>query len=55
MIIRFGIALSISFDLSLSASAQRYIGSIQGDVTDSSSTKVVGATVVAEGATHFKS
>jgi hypothetical protein len=37
------------------ASAQRYLGSIQGDVTDTTGAKVPGATIiVVEGTTHYK-
>jgi hypothetical protein len=41
--------------IALPASAQRYLGSIQGEVTDSTGAKVAGATVTAEETgTHFK-
>ncbi|MBB5056837.1 hypothetical protein HDF16_001522 [Granulicella aggregans] len=49
------LALAIVFGFTLSAPAQRYLGGIQGEVTDSTGGKVVGATVVAEEvSTHFK-
>jgi hypothetical protein len=50
----FGILLTLGFGLT-SASAQRYLGSIQGEVADSSGAKVIGATVTAEDTTtHYK-
>ena len=40
----------------LPASAQRYLGSIQGEVSDPSGAKIAGATIlVEEASTHFKS
>lgn len=54
-VIRFGIILSLSLGLALSASAQRYLGSIQGEVTDSTGAKIAGVTVVVEETTtHYK-
>ena len=51
----FGLLVALIFSLTLSASAQRYLGSIQGEVTDPSGAKVVGAGVVAEETTtHYK-
>jgi hypothetical protein len=48
--------LTLVFGLTLPASAQRYLGSIQGEVTDSTGAKVGGAVVTAEETgTHFKS
>ncbi len=45
----------VSFGLNPVASAQRYLGSIQGEISDPAGAKVVGATVVAEEAlTHYK-
>src|SRR6266702_705914 len=50
-----GLLLTLSFGLTSPAAAQRYLGSIQGEVTDPSGAKVVGASVIAEEmATHFK-
>ena len=47
--------LALSFGTTLTATAQRYLGGIQGEVTDSTGAKVPGATVTAEEAsTHFK-
>jgi len=45
----------ILFSVSNSLFAQRYLGSIQGEVTDASGAKVAGATITAEETgTHFK-
>lgn len=52
----FGIFLALSFGLTASAAAQRYLGSIQGEVSDPAGAKIPGASVVAEEATtHYKS
>ncbi len=54
-VVRFGILLTLSFGLTVSAAAQRYLGSIQGEVNDPTGAKVVGATVTAEEmTTHYK-
>ena len=51
----FASVLSLCLGVSFTASAQRYLGGIQGEVTDSTGAKVSGATVVAEEAsTRFK-
>ena len=48
------IVLSLNFGLTISAPAQRYLGSIQGEVTDVTSAKIPGAVVTAvENSTHF--
>jgi hypothetical protein len=55
MVIHAGIVLSLSLSLAATAVAQRYLGSIQGEVTDPSGAKVIGANVVAEeSTTHYK-
>ncbi len=51
----FTAVLALIFGLTLTASAQRYLGGIQGEVTDPTGAKVAGATIVAEEtSTHFK-
>jgi len=51
----FCVLLVATLALSVASQAQRYLGSIQGEVTDPSGAKVVGAGVVAEeGTTHYK-
>ena len=55
LVISFGILLTLSFGLTASAVAQRYLGSIQGEVNDATGAKVVGATVTAEEmTTHYE-
>jgi Carboxypeptidase regulatory-like domain len=52
--VMFGILMVLLFAGSISY-AQRYLGSIQGEVTDATGAKIGGATVTAEeGDTHFK-
>jgi hypothetical protein len=47
--------VALALGTALSAGAQRYLGAIQGEVTDPTGAKVPGVTVVAEeSATHFK-
>src|SRR5437764_2641024 len=47
--------VTLCLGVSLTANAQRYLGGIQGEVTDSTGAKVSGAAVVAEEAsTRFK-
>ena len=49
------VLLFLAFSFAIAADAQRYLGSIQGEVTDPSGAKVAGATVNAEETTtHFK-
>jgi len=50
------IVLALVFGMTLTATAQRYLGSIAGEVSDPSGAKVAGATVTAEEtSTHYKS
>jgi len=51
----FASVISLSLGVSFTASAQRYLGGIQGEVTDSTGANIQGAAVVAEETlTHFK-
>jgi hypothetical protein len=52
---RFSVLIGLFLAVTGAATAQRYLGSIQGTVTDATGAKVPGATVVAEDTgTHFK-
>lgn len=54
-LIILAVLVSAGFAIGVSVQAQRYLGSIQGEVTDSTGAKVSGATVTAEEtSTHFK-
>ena len=54
-ILYFATVVALIFGIPLTATAQRYLGGIQGEVTDATGAKVGGATVTAEEATtHFK-
>jgi hypothetical protein len=51
----FCVLLALTLGFALPTQAQRYLGSIQGEVTDPTGAKVAGASVTAEeSATHFK-
>lgn len=55
MVICIGVALTLTLGFAIGATAQRYLGSIQGEITDPSGAKVAGAKVTAvETTTHFK-
>jgi len=55
LVTHLGILLTLSLGLTVSAFAQRYLGTIQGEVTDPTGAKVVGASVIAEEkTTRFK-
>src|ERR1700722_13584319 len=56
LVVRFGIALTLSLGLTICASAQQYLGTISGNVSDATGAKVVDAAVTATDATtHFVS
>ena len=53
--IRFSVVLALAVGMTVAATAQRYLGSIQGSVTDATGAKVPNATVIAEDTgTRFK-
>jgi hypothetical protein len=55
IVVRLAMVLAVSLALASGANAQRYLGSIQGEVTDPSGAVVSGATVsVTEASTQFK-
>jgi len=56
MAVRFGIALTLSLGFTICASAQQYLGTISGSVSDSTGAKIVDAAVTAtDTTTHFVS
>src|ERR1039458_1954404 len=47
MVTRFGIVLTLSLGFTICASAQQYLGTINGSVSDSTGAKIVHAAVTA--------
>src|SRR6185437_5511148 len=55
LVLCFAAAFTLLFGINSTANAQRYLGGIQGQVTDSTGANIQGAAVVAEETlTHFK-